>query len=79
MATLPSKSDINIHNSLDEQSAVEYFLDKNLIEAECLFRDNFLYYYGYLMWMGPIAFNYYVQAAVNYLLGPDSVGDFRRR
>ncbi|MEM7678737.1 MAG: hypothetical protein AAF449_22375 [Myxococcota bacterium] len=75
MADLPTQSDINVFGSLNEQSAVEHFLGKDLLQAELLFKNNFLCYQEDLMWMGPKAFCFYVQAAVNYLLGPDSDGD----
>lgn len=72
---IPTYSDFAPHANLDAQDAAENLLDKDLLEAEQLFERNFLYYQEDLMWMDPIAFSYYVQAAVNYLLGPNSVGD----
>jgi hypothetical protein len=74
-SALPSLSDINVFDSLDERSAAEHFHGKDLRQAEDLFRDNFLCYQEDLMWMGPRAFYYYVQAAIAYLLGPDADGD----
>lgn len=67
-ASLPTVDDLNVHNSLDERAAVEHFLGKDLQQAEALFRENFLFYQEDLMWMGPRAFSFYVEAAITYLL-----------
>jgi hypothetical protein len=67
-SSIPTANDINVYDSLDERSAVEHFLGKDLKQAEELFRQNFNYYQGDLMWMGPSAFCYYVDAAIAYLL-----------
>lgn len=67
---LPSESEINIFDSLDERHAVELFLGKDLQEAEALFRDNFPYYQEWHMWMGPKAFCFYADAVIKYLLDP---------
>lgn len=69
---LPTWSDISIHDSLDERCAVEHFYGKGLKQAEELFREDFLYYQEDLMWMGPRAFCYYVNAAIGYLLDGES-------
>jgi hypothetical protein len=69
---LPTAAEINIHDSLDERSACEHFLGKSVAEAETLFRDNALYYQEDLMFMGPIAFRYYVPAFINYIRGEGS-------
>ena len=73
--SIPSRADINVYDSLDERSACEHFLGKNLDEAEALFRENFLYYQEDLMWMGPRAFQYYVRAAINHLRSDTASGD----
>lgn len=72
---IPTEREINLGNSLDEQYASEHFLGKNLREAEGLFADSFLYYEEDLMWMGPVAFRYYVRAAINYIKSDSSRGD----
>lgn len=64
---IPSREDINVFDSLDERSACENFLGKNLAEAEDLFNENFLTYQEDLMFMGPRAFRYYVQAAIRFI------------
>ena len=74
-ASLPTLGDINVHDSLDERSAAEHFFGKDLLQAEALFRENFLYYQEDLMWMGPRAFCFYVDAAIAYLLSPTASGD----
>ncbi|MEO8108808.1 MAG: hypothetical protein ABI594_02195 [Ginsengibacter sp.] len=72
---LPTKDEINIYNSLDEIAACKHFLGKSLEQAEALFRENSAYYQEYLMWMGPVAFNFYLESAINYLKSDDAVGD----
>lgn len=57
---LPTRQDINVHDSLDERSACEHFLGKSLLEAETLFRENSLYYQEDLMFMGASAFRFYL-------------------
>lgn len=75
MNRIPTESEINVYDSLDEQWAVKNFLGKSLQEAEQLFQENFLRYQEDLMWMGPVAFAYYVQAAISYLLSEHSDRD----
>ena len=72
---LPTREEINVHDSLDERWACKNFLGKSLKEAEALFRENSLTYQEDLMWMGPVAFRYYVQAAIEYVQSPESEGD----
>ncbi len=72
---IPSLTDINVFNSLDEQVAVAHFLGKDLKQAEELFRANFLGYQEDLMWMGPRAFCFYVDAAIAYLVSPEADDD----
>lgn len=72
---LPTKDEINVHNSLDEISACKHFFNKTLQQAEALFRENSSYYQEDLMWMGIRAFNFYLQAVINYLKSDDSTGD----
>jgi hypothetical protein len=64
MSDLPTAADINVFDSLDERSAVEHFLGKDLAAAESMLRENFLYYQEDLLWMGRRAFEFYVQAAI---------------
>lgn len=66
---------INVHNSLDERHACKMFLDKSIEEAEKLFCENALFYQEDLMWMGPIAFRFYVEAAIRCIQSETSSGD----
>lgn len=72
---LPTEAEINVHNSLDEKVASEHFLNKTVQQAEALFRENSAHYQEDLMWMGPRAFHFYLQAAINYLQSEHSTGD----
>jgi hypothetical protein len=73
---VPTASDINVYDSLDERRACEHFLGKDLEQAEALFRENALYYQEDLMWMGPVAFRYYVPAFIRYLRSDHSRDDW---
>lgn len=66
---------MNIYDSLDERMACEHFLGKDLAQAEAMFRENPLCYQEDLMWMGPVAFRYYLPAFVCYLRSEYSRGD----
>jgi len=65
MTRLPSASDFNIHNSLDEIRACEHFLGKTIAEAERLLAEAPHYYDEDFIHMGPKAFDFYMQAAIN--------------
>ncbi len=71
---IPTSEEINVYDSLDERSACEHFLGKNLDEAECLFREGSNHVFD-LMWMGPVAFRYYVQAIIRYVQSEGAKGD----
>ena len=73
--TLPTRQDINLHDSLDERHACKIFLGKSIEEAEALFRENALFYHEDLMWMGPVAFRFYVGAAIRYIQSEAASGD----
>lgn len=73
--SLPTKEEINVHNSLDERKACEHFLGKTLEEAKTMFHEMPLNYQEDLMWMGPVAFRFYVPAYIHYLQSPKSTGD----
>src|SRR5688572_183983 len=73
---LPTAREINpIPEDLDGQCAEQHFLAKSLEEAEALFREASIVYQEDLMFMGPIAFRFYVQAAINYIQSESSTGD----
>ena len=65
--SLPTREDIDVFGSLDEKGACKNFLGKTLAQAEEMFRANALYYQEDLMWMGPVAFKFYLPAATRYL------------
>jgi hypothetical protein len=73
--SIPTFDEINVHNTLDERSACEHFLGKNLEEAELLFHQNSAYYQEDLMWMGPKAFCYYVESVIRYLQSDVAAND----
>jgi len=74
--SLPTAKEINpIPENLDGAVAERHFLGKTLEEAEALFRENSLCYQEDLMWMGPVAFRYYVQAAIGYIQSEASAED----
>jgi hypothetical protein len=72
---LPTEQEINVFDSLDERSAVKNFLGKDLDQAQSLFRENFFRYQEDLMCMGPIAFRFYVVAALAHLLSAQADHD----
>ncbi|MHC5114005.1 MAG: hypothetical protein ACYTGP_06205 [Planctomycetota bacterium] len=73
--SLPGASEINPFDYLDGRIAALHFLGKSLEQAEALFRENSIYYQEDLLFMGPIAFRYYVPAAVNYIRSDAARGD----
>src|SRR6476659_4855107 len=75
MGLIPTREQINVDDSLDERVACEHFLGKSVAEAEALFRDNALLYQEDLMWMGPVAFRYYVTAIIRYIQSEAASGD----
>jgi hypothetical protein len=68
----PTAEEINVFDSLDGRYAIEHFLGKDLRQAEALFRENFKRHEEDLMFMGPIAFRFYVPAALNFLLAAEA-------
>ena len=72
---LPTKDEINVFNSPDENTALKHFYNKTLQEIELSFRDYGLDYCQDLMWMGPVAFNFYLQAVIQYLESKYSADD----
>ena len=70
----PTESEINVHDSLDEVTARDHFLNKTIEDATEMFRQNGVLYQEDLMWMGPTAFCFYLPAFLNYLRS-DSADD----
>jgi len=73
--TLPTAKEINPYGDLDGQCAEKHFLGKTMEEAESLFRKASLTYQEDLMFMGPVAFRFYVRAAINYIESESARGD----
>jgi len=71
----PTREEIDVYHSLDGMTAWKHFRNKTLDQAEALFRENGLRYCQDLMWMGPKAFNFYLQAAYRYVQSGYSEGD----
>jgi hypothetical protein len=72
---LPTASDINVFDSLDEQTALQNFLGLDHDQALERFQDNWYHFHEDLMHMGPVAFCYYVQDAYRYFEHDDWDGD----
>ena len=76
---LPTAKEINpCDENLDGRVACKMFLGRSLDEAEALFRENSCYYQEGLMWMGPVAFRFYVTAAIWYIKSAAAAGDSNR-
>ena len=69
----PKQDQIDVFGTLDERKACKHFLGKTVDEAVRLFEENALFYQEDLMFMGPVAFQYYVPAFVRYI--DSAVGD----
>lgn len=67
MGSFPTEKEINLHDDLDGRKACEHFFGKSIDDAEALFRENSLYYQEDLMWMGPVAFQFYSESAIRYI------------
>ena len=73
---LPSRRDIvPIEGDLDAEWACRNFLGKSLEEAEGFVRHNSPSSAEDFMWMGPVAFRFYVDAAINYVKSEHATGD----
>ena len=72
---IPAAKDICVYGGIDEACALKNFLGKSIAEAESLFRDNALKYTEDLLWMGPVAFRFYIHAAINYVQSEHATGD----
>ncbi len=72
---IPTAREINPFDDLDGQNAEKHFLGKTVSEAVGLFEEGTIYYVSDLMWMGPVAFAYYLPAAVQYVESERAEGD----
>jgi hypothetical protein len=68
--SIPTLLEISPSNlvQLDERTAYEHFYGKSLEEAVALFREIDHVYIEDLAWMGDVAFDFYVDAYIAYLL-----------
>ena len=64
-----------MYGCLDGRSAAKHFLGKTLDEAEALFCENSIRYETDLKWMGPVAFRFYIRAAIRYVESEHATGD----
>ncbi len=72
---LPTRQEISPYDDLDGRVACRNFLGKTLEEAEALFHENSLYYESDLMWMGPLAFRYYLPAVAEFVRSEAATDD----
>jgi hypothetical protein len=72
---LPTRQEICPHDDLDGRVACEHFLGRSLEEAEALFRENSIYYQSDLMWMGAVAFRYYLPAVIQFVRSEAATDD----
>ena len=72
---IPTRRDIDVYGSPDEGAACQHFLGKTVEDAEILFREAGIVYQEDLMWMGAVAFRYYVKAAIAYIRSEMAIGD----
>jgi hypothetical protein len=72
---LPTAQEINPFNDLDGRCAERHFLGKTLEDAEALFKESSITYQEHLMFMGPVAFRFYVHAAAKYIRSDAAEGD----
>jgi len=66
-----------IPEDLDGQVAARNFLGLDVAGALSLIRENSLYYLSDFLWMGPVAFRYYLPALTKYFaeFGPEVGAD----
>jgi hypothetical protein len=74
--TLPTANEINpIREDLDGKVALDHFLGTSHDEAVALFADAFEIYQEDLLFMGPVAFRFYLPAAIQYADSSDAATD----
>ena len=72
---LPSADDISWGSAdLDGQSAMRAFLGKSLPEAEAMIRER-TFAAQHLLWMKPVGFRFYFQAATAYAESEQASGN----
>ena len=74
--SIPTRRDIvRTDGDLDAEWACKNYLGKTVDEAAAMFRENPLHYEEDLFWMGPVAFRYYVEAAIRYVVSDAARND----
>ncbi len=69
---IPSEHEINpIAADLDGQVAVRNFLGRTIDGAVELLWENSLHYFEDFVWMGPVAFRYYLPAITKFIGNPE--------
>lgn len=72
---LPTREEVAF-DCLDGRYAIEHFYGKTLEQAEELFEVGWSLDYALdLLWMEPIGFRFYIQAAIRYCLSERATGD----
>ena len=71
---LPTRQEINEYDDLDARLAEENFYGKDQAAAEKMFEEYPSRYGEDLMSMGPVAFRYYILAAIRYLRNESATG-----
>jgi len=66
-ARLPKHDDFVTHGCLDDESAFRKFGGKSVEQVRDLLEDNYLYYQEPFMWMGAVAFCFYIDAMLGYI------------
>ena len=66
---IPTFLDISPTNGLclDEKAAARHFFGKSITDAAKMISENPIYYTEYFKYMGPVGFNYYLNALLIYL------------
>jgi len=64
---LPIKSDFIVYGDLDESRACHNFLGKTKLEVKEMLISDFARYQEDFMFMGPVAFNFYIDCLIDAL------------
>jgi hypothetical protein len=75
MPQLPTREDFIDIGDLDQVAAFDDFGGKTLEEVRAACGENALGVCEALMWMGRVAFSYYLQAALDYVASAEALED----
>ena len=73
---LPTLDDFVVYGDFDEESAARNLLGLSTAEVSDLIQGDFLRYQEYFMFMGPVAFCFYVESMISYVLDDCDQDDF---